>query len=126
MRNRTADWMIAALLILQFAIGSPWQAAHATAVLPERSMSGMEAGHCPGHPSNDLTIDQGGKSSHDNPAKNHDCCRSLGCQCHSAQSPGVFNLPPTREAFSSLEFLPAFNARPPVTRTTEFFRPPIA
>jgi hypothetical protein len=118
--------MIAALLILQLAIGLPWQAAHATAALPERSMSGMEAGHCPGHQSNDLTIDEGGDSSHDNPAKNHDCCRSLGCQCHSAQSPGVLDLPSTREAFSSLEFLPAFNARPPVTRTTEFFRPPIA
>jgi hypothetical protein len=126
MRNRTANWMIAALLIVQLAIGLPWQAAHATAVLPEHSMSGMQAGHCPGHQSNDSTIDEGGDSSHDNPAKNHDCCRSLGCQCHSAQSPGVLNLPLTRVAFSSLDLLPTFDARPPVTRTTELFRPPIA
>jgi hypothetical protein len=115
MRNRPATLVTAALLMLQLAIGLAWQTAHATSALPEHSMSGMEAGHCPGHQSTDSTID-----------KKHDCCHSLGCQCHSAQSPGALNLPPTRAAFSSLDLLPTFDARPPVARTAEFFRPPIA
>ena len=126
--------MIAALLMLQLAIGLPWQAVHAGSALPEHPIGGMQAGHCPGPQSNDLTIDEDSGSgastsappSHDNPAKNHDCCRSLGCQCHSSQSQGALDLPPTHVAFSSLEVLPVFDARPPVTRTNEFFRPPIA
>jgi hypothetical protein len=118
MRNLLATWVIAALVMLQLAIGLAWQTAHAASVLPEHPMSGMEAGRCPGHQSTDSAID--------NPAKKHDCCHSLRCQCHSAQSPGSLNPPPTRDAFSSLHLLPAFDARPPVARTTEFFRPPIA
>lgn len=98
--------------MLQLA-GLPGQAAHAGSALPEHPMSGMEAGQCPGHQSTDSTI-------------KHDCCHSLGCQCHSAQSPGALNPPPTRVSFSSLDLLPTFDARPPVARTTEFFRPPIA
>ena len=131
MRNRPATWVIAALLMLQLAL--PWQAAHASAP-PEHPMSGREAGQCPGHQSTDSTIDKGGvygastsaPSSHDNPAKKHDCCRSLGCQCHSAQSPGALNPPPTRVIFSSSDLLPTFDAQRPVARTAEFFRPPIA
>jgi len=126
--------VIAALLMLQLAIGLPWQAAHAGSALPEHPMSRMETGHCPGHQSKDSAIDEGGgsgastsaPSSHDNPAKKHVCCHSLGCQCHSAQSPGALNLPPTRVAFASLDLLPTFDARPPIARMNEFFRPPIA
>jgi hypothetical protein len=134
MRNRPATWVIAGVLVLKLAIGLPWQAALAGSAPPEHPISGMQAGHCPGHPANELTIDEGGgsgastgaPSSHDNPAKKHGCCRLLGCQCHSAQSLGALNLPPTRVAFSSLDLLPAFDAPPPVTRMNEFFRPPIA
>jgi len=110
MRNLPATWVIAALLMLQLALA--WQTAHAASVLPEHPMSGMQAGQCPGHQSTD--------------SQKHDCCHSLGCQCHSAQSPGALNPPPTRAAFASLHLLPASDARPPVARTTEFFRPPIA
>ena len=110
MRNRPANWVIAALLMLQLAIGLSGRAAYAGS-LPEHPMSGaMEAVHCPGHQS----------------STKHDCCRSLGCQGHSALSPGVLNLPPSRVAFSSLDLLSTCNARPAVARTNEFFRPPIA
>ena len=130
MRNRPTTWVIAALLMLQLAL--PFQAAHAASALPEHPL--REAGLCPGHQSTDSTIDKGGvygastsaPSSHDNPAKKHDCCHSLDCQCHSAQSPGALNPPPTRITFPSLDLLPTFDALPPVARTAEFFRPPIA
>jgi hypothetical protein len=108
MRNRPATWVIAVLLMLQLAL--PWQAANASSALPEHPL--REASLCPGHQSTDLA--------------KHDCCHSLGCQCHSAQSPGALNPPPTRVTFPSLHLLPAFDALPPVARTAEFFRPPIA
>jgi hypothetical protein len=100
-----------ALLMLQLATGLQWQAAHAAAS-PERQMSGIEAGHCP--------------SSHYNTATKHDCCRSVGCQCHSAQSPAVPGSLRTSAAFSGLLLLPVFDTRTPVAHTNELFRPPIA
>jgi hypothetical protein len=101
MRN-TANWMSAALLMLQLAIGLQWQVAHAVVAQSEQQMNSMKAGHCPAHQSKDSRTDErrGGRastnapSSHDNPVNNHDCCRSLGCQCHYAQSPGVLDRPP--------------------------------
>ena len=134
MRNRPANWVITALLMLQLAIGLQWQVAHAVGAPPERQMNGMEAGHCPGHQSKDSRDDAGGgtgastsaPSSHDNPAHKHECCHSLGCQCDYAQSPVVLDLLRARAGFSALLLLPAFDTRSPVTRTNEFFRPPIA
>jgi hypothetical protein len=110
-----------------------WQAAHAAVVPPEQQMSNM-AGHCPAHLSKDSRSDKGHRagtstsapSPHNDPAGKHDCCSSLGCDCHCAQSPGVLDLPLARATLSSSLLLPAFDARPPVARTTEFFRPPIA
>jgi hypothetical protein len=132
-RNRPANWVIAAQLMLQLAIGLQGQVARALAPPPERQMNGMEAGHCPGHASVDSTIDEGGGAgkstsapSSDNPAKKHDCCRSLGCQCHCAQTPGVLGSTRSRAAFSAWTLVPVFDAQPPVTRTNELFRPPIA
>ena len=113
MRNRTANWAIAALLMVQLAVGLQWQAAHAAAA-PEGPMNGMTAGHCAAH------------SSHDNPANKHDCCHSFGCQCHSAQSPVVLGLLRTSAALSALLLLPVIDARLPVAHTNELFRPPIA
>jgi hypothetical protein len=133
MRNRPANWVITALLMLQLAIGLQWQVAHAAAVLAERQMNGMKAGHCSGHQSNDPRTIQGGAGastsappSHDNPANKHDCCRSLGCQCHYAQTPVVLGLLRTSAAFSALLLLPVIDARLPVAHTNELFRPPIA
>jgi len=133
MRNRPANWVITALLMLQLAIGLQWQVAHADAAPPERQMNGMKAGHCASHQSNGSKTIQGGAgastsapSSHDNPDSKHDCCRSLGCQCHSAQSPVVPGLLRTSAALSALLLLPVIDARLPVAHSNELFRPPIA
>jgi hypothetical protein len=132
MRNRPANWVITALLMVQLAIGLQWQAAHAAAA-PERQMNGMKAGHCASHQSNDSSTIQGGAGastsappSHHNPANKHDCCRSLGCQCHYAQTPAVPGLLRVSAAYSAFLLLPVFDARLPVARTNELFRPPIA
>ena len=134
MRTNPANWVIATLLMLQLAIGMPWQVVHAGTAPPERQMTGVEEGHCPGHQTNDSRMNEGTAAGAStgapsllaNPVSKHDCCRSSGCQCHSAQSPGVLSLPQTSAAFSAWLLLPVFDARPPVARTSEFFRPPIA
>ena len=134
MPDRSANRVLTALLMLQLALGMQWQVAHAAASPPEPQTGGMEAGHCPGHQAKDSrSVDGGGPgastsaaSSHDNPANKHDCCRSVGCQCHYAQSPAVFDLPRTNAAFSALLLLPVFDAQLPVARTNRLFRPPIA
>jgi hypothetical protein len=133
MRNRPSNWVITALLILQLAIGLQWQVAQAAAVLPEGQMNGMKAGHCAGHQSNDSSTIPGGAGastsappSHHNPANKHDCCRSLGCQCHYAQTPALPGLLRLSAAYSAFLRLPVFDARLPVARTNELFRPPIA
>jgi hypothetical protein len=133
-RNRPANWSIAALVIFQLAIGLQWQTAQAVVAQPEREMNGMGAGDCPDHSSKDSRADHersaGGPtsapSSHHNPANKHDCCRSLGCQCHCAQSPGTLDLPLAGAALSPTLQLPILDARPPVARSNELFRPPIA
>ncbi len=133
-RNRSTNWVIAALLMLQLVIGMQWQVAHANMALPERQASGMDARHCPDHPSKDLRTDEkrgagaqtSAPSSHDNPVRNHDCCGSLDCQCHGAQGPGALDLPLASVVGSASFLLPVFDARPPVARTNELFRPPIA
>jgi len=106
-----------ALLMFQLAIGLQWQVAHAIAAPPEWQASGMDARHCPVHPA---------PSSHDNPAHKHDCCGSLDCQCTFAQGPAVLDLPPSRVVLPASFLLSFVNARPPVARTNEVFRPPIA
>jgi hypothetical protein len=132
-RNRSANWVIAALVIFQLAIGLQWQTAQAVVAPPEREMNGMGAGDCPDHSSKDSRADQERSAgapastppSHHNPATKHDCCRSLGCQCH-AQSPGMLDLPRAGAALSSTLQLPILDTRPPVARSNELFRPPIA
>jgi hypothetical protein len=133
-RNRLANWVIAALLMFQLAIGLQWQVAQAAVTPPEREMTGMGVGNCPDHPSSDSRNQKGwdagasasAPSSHHNPANKHDCCRSLGCQCHCAQSPGALDLPLAGAALPPTLQLPVFDARPPVARTNELFRPPPA
>jgi hypothetical protein len=110
-RIRPANWMIAALAMLQLATGLHWQVAHAA----------VQTGHCPAHAGASTSA----PSSHTNPADKHDCCGSQGCQCHGAQSPVVLALPWTG-AVSALPLLPVFDTRRPVAPATEFFRPPIA
>jgi hypothetical protein len=130
MRKRPANWVIAALLMVQLAIGLQWQMAQADAATPDQQMSSAQAGHCPTHQAKDSRTDAStptrSLSSHNSPAPKHDCCHSLGCQCHCAQSPGVLDLPLASTALSFSFLLPVFDIRHPVTRTNEFFRPPIA
>ena len=102
----------------QLVIGMQWQVAHANVAAPELQASAVDTQHCPDHPRV--------SSSHDNPVHHHDCCGSLDCQCHGAQGPGVLDVA-LAGAVGSASFLPPFfDARPPVARTNELFRPPIA
>ena len=133
-RGRPSNRMIAALLIFQLAIGLQWQVAHALVVPPERQMNSMDARHCLTHPSKDSRTDErraagvstSAPSSHDDPAHPRGCCGSLDCQCQCAQGPVVLDLPLASVVFPAAFLLPFVNARPPVARTNELFRPPIA
>ena len=133
-RNRLANWIIAALPMIQLVVGMQWQVAHANMATPERQANGADARHCPDHPSKDSRTDErrgaGAStslpSSHNTPADKHDCCASLDCQGHCAQGPGVLDLPLASVVCSPSFLLPFFDARPPVARTNELFRPPIA
>jgi hypothetical protein len=133
-RNRSANWIIAALVMFQLAVGLQWQTAQAVGASPDRQMDGMEAGHCPAQSSKDSTTDQGygagaptsAPSSHNHPAGKHDCCRSLSCGCYCAQSPTALDRPLPSHALSTSVLLPILDARTPVARSNELFRPPIA
>ena len=136
--NRLANWVIAGLLMIQLVIGMQWQVAHADMVAPERQASGVDARHCPDHPSKDSITDVRGAteastsapSSHNYPNHKHDCCGSLDCQFHGGQGPGVLDLPVASAVCSTSFLLPFLDARSPVARTNEFtnelFRTPIA
>jgi hypothetical protein len=117
MCTRFGNWVIAALLMFQLAIGMQWQVAHPDMAASERQTSGVDAGHCTGHASSHATS---------TPVHKHDCCGSNDCQCHCAQGPAVLNLSPASAVCSTSLLLPVFDARPPVARTNELFRPPIA
>ena len=130
MRKRRVNRVIAALLLFQLAFGLQWQVAHAIVVFPDMQASGID---CPDHATQDSTADKGTRaatseapSSKNGLAPKHDCCGSVGCQCHSAQSPAVLSLSPASTVLSSHAQLPFADARPPVERLNEFFRPPIA
>jgi hypothetical protein len=129
-RNRSTNWVITALLMFQLAIGLQWQMAQADAVTPDQQMSRTEAGRCPTHQAKisrgNATTSTSSLPSHKSPAPTHDCCHSQGCLCHCAQSSGVLDLARVSAAPSFSLLLPVFDARPPVARTNEFFRPPIA
>lgn len=132
-RNRSTNWVITALLMFQLAIGLQWQVAHAVEAAPERQMSSMESGHCPGHHAQVSDTDKGlhgspsasPRSTPNQQVPKHDCCHSVGCQCHCAQPPGALDLPGVSTAPSSSPSLSIFDARPPVARMNQFFRPPI-
>ena len=134
MRNRPANRVTTALLILQLAVGLQWQVAYAAATPPERQMNGVDARHCATHPSKDSRTDErrgagvstSAPSSHHDPAHARDCCGSTDCQCQCAQGPVVRD-PSLGSVVFPASFLPPFvNAQPPVARTNELFRPPIA
>jgi len=133
MRKRRVNRVIAALLLFQLAFGLQWQVAHAIVLSPDLQASGIGA-HCPDHATKNSTADKEPRaaasemasSQNNGPAPKHDCCGSLGCQCHSAQSSAVLNLSPASVVLSSPCQLPFADARPPIARLNEFFRPPIA
>jgi hypothetical protein len=118
MRSRFANWVTPVLLMFQLVLGMQWQVAHANMDAAYAEASGVDARHCPDHPT-------GALSAHSNLVHGHDCCGSLDCQCHGAQSPAAQNLPlGSVVGFGSL-LLPSLDARPPVARSNELFRPPI-
>ena len=132
MRSRFGNSVIAALFMLQLVIGMQWQLAHSNMALPEGLANGVQ--HCPGQlskgSSTEGTRGAAGAStsvpsSHNN-ADRHDCCGSLDCQCHSAQGPGALDLSLPSVVGSTSFLLPVFDARAPVARMNELFRPPIA
>jgi len=134
-RNRPANWIISALLMFQLAIGLQWPVAQAVVTQPQQQMDGLGEGHCPTHSPKDSSIEQGRRSagapmsapsSHHHPAGKHDCCHSLGCQCHCAQSPMALARTLVRPVPSASVLLPILHARPSVARPSELFRPPIA
>jgi hypothetical protein len=129
-RNRPATLLIAALLMFQLAFGVHWQLANAATVLPVHALDGE---HCPAHHPQPSEADQGlGAQTRGHvpsfphaPINKHDCCQSLGCQCHCTQSPAAIELPIMSVSPATLR-VPLFDARNPAARTSEFFRPPIA
>jgi hypothetical protein len=131
-RNRS--WVMAALLMLQLVIGMQWQVAHANMSALERQASGVDARHCPDHPSKGSRTEErrgaqastSTPTSHNTPAHHHDCCGSLDCQCQGAQGAGALDLPLASVDGSASLLLPIVDARSPVSRANELFRPPIA
>jgi hypothetical protein len=120
--------LMVGLVMFQLAIGLQWRLMQAV-VAPGQ----MAAGHCAAHAHPDLGKDtrHGGEaasasSAPQMPGTQHDCCRSLGCQCHCVPSPVMAALTLAGPAFSVSFRVPVFDARPPVARTNELFRPPIA
>jgi hypothetical protein len=132
--KRVTNRVLASLLMFQFVIGMQWQAANANMAPPERHESAVVASHCPDHPAKDSGSDdrrgagasRSVPSSHVIPAHSHDCCGSLDCQCQCAQGPAALDLPLPSVVGAASFLLFLFDARPPVARTNELFRPPIA
>ena len=125
-RKKSANRVVAALLLIQLVLGLQWQVALA---------GGADPQHCPAHPSNSSPIDgrrdgltsTSAPSSHTtSPVPKHACCGLLDCQCHGAQSSGARELPLAGIVCSASVVQPVFATRPPVARTDELFRPPIA
>lgn len=115
------------LVMFQLAIGLQWKQAQAGAAAGE-----VAAGHCAAHAHaavGKATRLGGGVSSASStqqiPGTQHDCCRSPGCQCHCVQTPVMTALTLGSPALSSARRVPVFDARLPVARTNQLFRPPI-
>ena len=125
---------MAALLLVQLVLGLQWQVALANMPLPEQQAGGSDPQHCPAHPSEASPIDgrrddltsTSVPSSDTSPVHKHACCGLLDCQCHGAQSSGARALPVAGIVCSAWFLQPVFVTRPPVARTDELFRPPIA
>jgi hypothetical protein len=133
-RKKSANRVIAALLLIQLMLGLQWQVALANMPLPEQPAGGADPQHCPAHPSKASPIDErhdtlrstSAPSSHTSPVHKHACCGLLDCQCHGAQGSGARDLPLASRVCSASFVQPVFVTRPPVARTDELFRPPIA
>jgi len=132
------SYLMYAVLVFQLAVGMDWPVAHAATVPQQGQPGGMEMARCPEHAS--LGVGAGGPDTHNGqvegsadhdpshhpepPAKHH-CCRSAGCQCHCAFTPGVAGPTGLRIVVTLGYLLPAFDARVATALPEEFFRPPI-
>lgn len=132
MRKKSANRMVAALLLIQLVLGLQWQVALANMPLPEQHAGAADPQHCPAHASKASPIDgrrdtlaSTSAPSHTSPVHKHACCGLLDCQCHGAQGSGARELPLAGIVCSASFVQPVFVTRPPVARTDELFRPPI-
>jgi hypothetical protein len=103
-----------AKLILQAALAFPlatgMQLPAAGSVPPGHEVGSEVAGRCHDH---------GGP-------KTHDCCRSVGCQCHCTSTPTISGVTAVCSVVALAYLLPAADVRVMSTRANEFFKPPIA
>ena len=125
MRRRSTSYLLYALLVFQLTMGMIWPVAQAVTVLNQSQTAGMEMAHCPEHTSSVSDTANLHPSHHAQPLTKQDCCRSAGCQCHCASTPGVAG-PTGLRIFTSFGFvLPTLDARVTTTRPDEILRPPI-
>jgi hypothetical protein len=108
----------------QLGFGMQWAYAHAAPIGPHTQQSLVSAGsgaHCLFHHASGGTP----LPQHDS-SRIHDCCALGGCVCHCTHSPLASDLPQVSAAEVCSCLLPAIEARVPIARLDEFFKPPIA
>jgi hypothetical protein len=128
--------MLQAVLVFQLAVGMELPAAHAS-VSPGHERGSAGAKRCPEHASpgkgsmaSDARAVLAAGSSvrvafhHESPIKTHDCCRSVGCQCHCTYSSALATVVGAVVAWPHL--LPPADVRVTTPRPGTLFRPPIA
>jgi len=65
-------------------------------------------------------------NQHHSSPGDHECCRSLGCQCQCACTPAAFDFPVSTSATRSPGIIIFPDAQILTVRVDELFRPPIA
>ena len=119
MRSRFTGFLLRAVLVFQLAAGMPLPMAHA-AILLGHEASGRDEQHCPEHASLEPTSQTPTAA-----VKPHDCCRSVGCQCHCAYTPSICRETVVGVVPASAHLLPSDVARMAAVGPDPRFRPPI-
>jgi hypothetical protein len=122
--RRLTHHIIHLLLILQLAVGMQLPIAQSASSAPLSTTQDPGGEHCPAHHATTSGKELPSPSPH-GPAKHHDCCRSIGCQCHCTQAPVLLDLTPTVTAHPYGVSALDFETRADTARADDFFRPPI-
>jgi hypothetical protein len=127
--------MLQAVLVFQLAVGMQLPMAHASVLLGHEAVS-VDAEPCPEHaslepasqaPTVGAVHAEGSSARHrESPFKTHDCCRSVGCQCHCMYTPSICRVTVVGVVTASAHLLPSAVARVTAARLDQIFRPPIA